>query len=214
MPNRILKESIRTSKKINEATDFQFRLWAYLVTYVDDFGRGSADPELIKGFVFPRRKNVTESTIEKSLADLAAIGLIHLYEIGGESYLCFPNWGDHQRIQNKKSRFPGPENENSPSFTVSHGESPPESESKYKKEKEIDKEKEKKPYGEFGKVMLTEDEELRLVQRLGKDKARDYIDRLDGYLAAKGKSYKSHYATVLNWWRKDEKAKGGDAKWI
>ena len=64
MPNRIIKESIRTSKTVNAMTDFQFRLWAYLITYVDDYGRGSADPEILKGFVFTRRKGVSEATIE------------------------------------------------------------------------------------------------------------------------------------------------------
>lgn len=139
MPNRIIKESIRTSRSVNGLTDFQFRLWVYLITYVDDFGRGSADPELLKGFVFPRRKSVTESTIAKGLTDLAAAGLIHLYTVDGDSYLCFPTWAEHQRIQNKKSRFPAPEGDGSPpaaatyggspSVAGSHGGSPPESES-------------------------------------------------------------------------------------
>lgn len=128
MPNRIIKDSIRTSKNVNNMTDFQFRLWVYLITYVDDYGRGSADAELLKGFVFPRRKSVTESTIEKALADLANSGLIFLYEVGGEPYFCFPNWSDHQRIQTKKSKYPAPENGISRCSTVSHGESPSESE--------------------------------------------------------------------------------------
>lgn len=84
------------------------------------------------------------------------------------------------------------------------------------KEKEIYKEKEKsskEPLGEFGKVLLSEDEQSRLVQRLGKDKAKDYIDRLDGWLA-EGNAKKNHYATILNWWRKDEKEKGRGAKWL
>lgn len=140
MPNRVIKDSIRTSKKINALTDFQFRLWLYLITYVDDYGRGMADPELLKGFVFPRRKRVTESDIEKGLADLAGMGCIHLYQVDGESYFCFPNWGEHQRIQNKRAKYPEPptiENGNLPysaanddilpSVTVSHGEPPPES---------------------------------------------------------------------------------------
>ena len=139
MPNRIIKDSIRTSKSINTMTDFQFRLWTYLLTYVDDYGRGSADPELLKGFVFPRRKGVTESTIEKSLQELANIGSILLYDVDGESYFCFPNWADHQRIQTKKSRFPSPDDGTLKNSTVSHGESPSESnpiqsESKYKSE--------------------------------------------------------------------------------
>ena len=129
MPNRIIKDSIRTSKTVNTMTDFQFRLWVYLITYVDDYGRGSADPELLKGFVFPRRKGVTESTIEKALLDLANSGSVLLYEVDGEPYFCFPNWSDHQRIQTKKSKFPAPDDGNSRWVTVGHGESPPESES-------------------------------------------------------------------------------------
>lgn len=131
MPNRIIKESIRTSKTVNAMTDFQFRVWIYLITYVDDYGRGSADPELIKGFVFPRRKRVSESDIEKTLAELAGMGCISLYDVDGESYFYFPNWGVHQRIQNKKSKYPAPDCENSRLLTVTHGESPPESESEY-----------------------------------------------------------------------------------
>lgn len=122
MPNRIIKESIRTSKKVNSLTDFQFRLWINLITYVDDYGRGSADPELLKGFLFPRRKGITETQIQDALSNLANTGMITLYEADGESYLYFPNWGDHQRIQTKKSKFPSP-----PSSTVTHGDSPPES---------------------------------------------------------------------------------------
>lgn len=130
MPNRIIKESIRTSKTVNAMTDFQFRVWVYLITYVDDYGRGSADPELIKGFVFPRRKRLSESDIEKALAELAGMGCISLYTVDGESYFCFPNWGDHQRIQTKKSKFPSPENGELRWATVGYGEPPPESESK------------------------------------------------------------------------------------
>lgn len=141
MPNRIIKDSIRTSKSINAMTDFQFRLWTYLLTYVDDYGRGSADPELLKGFVLPRRKGVTEATIEKSLQELANIGSILLYDVDGESYFCFPNWADHQRIQTKKSKFPAPSDGTLKKVTVSHGESQPESnpiqsESEYKSKSE------------------------------------------------------------------------------
>ena len=110
MPNRILKESIRTSKKVNGLTDFQFRVWAYLITYVDDYGRGSAEPDILKGFVFPRRKGVTEANIRDALSEMACMGLIQLYEVDGDSYLCFPNWQKHQTVRAAKSKFPAPEN--------------------------------------------------------------------------------------------------------
>lgn len=60
--------------------------------------------------------------------------------------------------------------------------------------------------GEFENVYLTADEKDRLVQRLGKDRTEGYIERLSGWLA-EGHTKKNHYATILNWWRKD----GGQA---
>lgn len=126
MPNRMLKDTIRTSRSVNALSDFQFRVWAYLITYVDDYGRGSADPELLKGLVFPRRKGITEAQIQSALGNLANTGMINLYEIDGEPYFYFPNWAKHQRIQTKKSKFPEPpENVNGElqKSTVSYGES-------------------------------------------------------------------------------------------
>lgn len=108
MPNRILKESIRTSRKVNSLSDFDYRVWSYLITYVDDFGRGSADPELLKGIVFPRRKGVTEAQIKKAIDNLASAGMVILYEVDEESYLYFPNWSKHQQIRAKKSKYPEP----------------------------------------------------------------------------------------------------------
>lgn len=109
MPNRLIKESIRISKKVNNLTDFQFRLWIYLITYVDDYGRGSADPEILRGVVFTRRKGITEDQISQGLYTLANNGMINLYEVDGESYFCFPNWEKHQQVRAKKSKFPAPD---------------------------------------------------------------------------------------------------------
>ena len=67
-----------------------------------------------------------------------------------------------------------------------------------------DKPKEKKKsYGEFKNVKLTDDEYNKL-----KEKFSDYeekIENLSYYLKSKGDKYKSHYATILNWSRKDDK---------
>ena len=65
--------------------------------------------------------------------------------------------------------------------------------------------KSKKPvkhkYGEYQNVLLT-DEELEKL----KDEYIDYedrIERLSSYVESTGKKYKSHYATIRNWARKD-----------
>ena len=75
-----------------------------------------------------------------------------------------------------------------------------------------DKSEKKTAYGtEFQLVRLTNSEYMKLLERLGMGMATEYIDRLDGWLA-EGHRKKSHYATILNWWRKDypkEASKGG-----
>jgi len=108
MPNRMIKDSIHTSEKVNAMTDFQFRLWISLIAMVDDYGRGDARPAVIKGACFPLRERLTIKDISAALAGLAGIGCIVLYEVDGRPFLCFPNWEKHQTIRNKRSKFPAP----------------------------------------------------------------------------------------------------------
>lgn len=108
MPNRIIKESIHTSEDVNMMTDFQFRLWVSLITYVDDFGRGDARPAIIKGSCFPLRDRITNKDIEAALRALAGIGCVSLYEVDGKPYLYFPTWESHQTVRNQKSKCPAP----------------------------------------------------------------------------------------------------------
>lgn len=110
MPNRLIKDSIRFSEKVNSLSDFQFRLWVSLITYVDDYGRGDARPAVIKGTCFPLRDRITNKDIDAALNVLAGAGCVGLYKVDGKPYLYFPNWQSHQNIRNKKSRFPAPEN--------------------------------------------------------------------------------------------------------
>ena len=214
MPNRIIKDSIRTSKSVNAMSDFQFRTWAYLITYVDDYGRGSADPELLKGFVFPRRKGVTESTIQKTLEELATTGSVILYEVDGEPYLCFPNWGEHQTVRNKVSKFPAPDNGIIKSANTciqlksdvskcsrNPIQSNTESESGIRNTESARKSA-KHTLGEYSNVFLTEEELEKLKSEFPDWEER--VERLSSYIASTGKKYKNHLATIRNWARGDE----------
>ena len=109
MPNRIIKDSIACSEKINGLSDFHFRLWVHLITYVDDYGRADARAAIIKGRCFPLREQITMKDIEEGIAGLVGAGCISLYQVDGKSYLYFPNWDQHQRVRNRVSKFPAPE---------------------------------------------------------------------------------------------------------
>lgn len=59
----------------------------------------------------------------------------------------------------------------------------------------------KHKYGEYENVLLTDDELAKLKEEYPDWQER--IERLSSYVASTGKSYKSHYATIKNWARKD-----------
>lgn len=59
----------------------------------------------------------------------------------------------------------------------------------------------KHKHGENGNVLLTDDELAKLKERFPDWSER--IDNLSWYLSSTGKSYKSHYSTILNWARRD-----------
>ena len=60
---------------------------------------------------------------------------------------------------------------------------------------------EKHAHGFFANVLLTDDELQKLAAEIPNyDK---YIEKLSHYIESNGKKYKSHYATILMWHRKD-----------
>lgn len=70
----------------------------------------------------------------------------------------------------------------------------------------------KHKYGEYNNVLLT-DEELDKL----KTEYSDYlerIERLSSYIASKGAKYKSHYATIRNWARKDAKEQPKQSSYV
>ena len=75
--------------------------------------------------------------------------------------------------------------------------------------KDVSKDTSKKPatvkrsYGENGNVLLTDDELSKLQERFPDD-WQQRIDDLSFYIGSTGKTYKSHYLTILNWERKNQ----------
>ena len=70
-------------------------------------------------------------------------------------------------------------------------------------EKDIKEKDKKEKFGEFNNVMLTKEE----YKKLENANLILYIERLSSYIASTGKKYKSHYATILNWSRKENVTK-------
>ena len=109
MPNRIIKESIRTSDSINELSWFEECLFYRLIVSCDDFGRFDGRPAIIKGPCFPLKEGVTTKNIESALSKLTSAGLVKRYVVDGKPYLSLPSWGQHQTTRATKSKYPNPD---------------------------------------------------------------------------------------------------------
>jgi phage replication O-like protein O len=74
--------------------------------------------------------------------------------------------------------------------------------------KENSKETIKERYGEFKNVLLTDEERQKLTDRFGAEDAGRRIEQLSQGKEAKGYKYKSDYAAILNWERREKEGKG------
>ena len=73
--------------------------------------------------------------------------------------------------------------------------------------------KTKHKYGEYKNVLLT-DEELQKLKTEYSDDWQKRIENLSAYVESTGKKYKSHYATIRNWARKDAEQKPGKKEMV
>ena len=67
-------------------------------------------------------------------------------------------------------------------------------------------------YGEYKNVLLSDEEYAKLTSEFPAD-YEQRIERLSGYIASTGKSYKNHLATIRNWAKRDgdKKSSGGSS---
>ena len=110
MPNRIIREGINTSARINSLSVGAENFYRRLMTVVDDYGRYYGAPETLRVAVcptMPERFRIDD--VKSWLAELTAgmRPLVREYKIDGASYIEFDAFG--QRIQ-AKSKFPDPPN--------------------------------------------------------------------------------------------------------
>lgn len=93
--NRILKDTIWTSRSLAELDDFtqdQFPRWLLMA---DDWGCFDVDPDVIKGLVYPKRPKVTVKIIEKVRTELYDSGHLFCWSEGDHVWGYWVSWGNH-----------------------------------------------------------------------------------------------------------------------
>lgn len=107
MPNRILREGILTSDRVNALSLPGEVFYRRLMSVVDDYGRFDARPVMLKVACFPLRVDaVREADISRWIAECEKAGLIALYAAHGKRYLEMRDF--RQTVRAKLSKFPDP----------------------------------------------------------------------------------------------------------
>ena len=169
-----------------------------------------------------------ETTVTMALQTFEQFGMIEIID----GVITIPNWGKHQsldQLESKKEYMRNYMQEYRAKQKLLTSKPNGKSNSKSnvsEADKDIDKELDtdieidnkndialprskskpkKHKYGEYQNVLLTDDEYQKLQEEYSDYEER--IDRLSSYVASSGKSYKSHYATIRNWAKKDQTTK-------
>ena len=107
MPNRIIREGILRSPRINELEPLTELFYRRLMSVVDDYGRTDAHPTLLRSACYPLIiDKVSEKDVKKHLTECEKKELLSLYEADGKPYLELTNFKQQQRA--KQSKFPEP----------------------------------------------------------------------------------------------------------
>jgi hypothetical protein len=106
MPNRYVREAAIKSKAVNSLSWQGEVFWRRLLNVVDDFGRYSADADVLRADVFPRQLDkVREADISRLLAECEKAGLLYRFEADSKWFLVMNQW---EQGRAKKSRYPEP----------------------------------------------------------------------------------------------------------
>jgi hypothetical protein len=104
VPNRIIRETILTSDRVDQLDAQAEVFYRRLLSKVDDYGRFDARPSILRASLFPLRiDRVREADCSRWIAACDKAGLIVLYSHAGKPYLEVANTGWKAR---SPSRFP------------------------------------------------------------------------------------------------------------
>jgi hypothetical protein len=107
VPNRVLREGIITSDRVDALGVHAEVFYRRLMSVVDDYGRFDGRASMLRSSLYPLRiDKVREADISRWLAEVQSAGLVALYAIDGKPYIQLLDFRQHIRAM--QSKFPAP----------------------------------------------------------------------------------------------------------
>ena len=196
MPNRIIKETIKSSPEIDELSWFEEVVFNRLIVTVDDYGCYDGRVIVLKNALFPTKDNVTKKAVEDAIEKLERVKLLERYEAEGKPYIHLTTWEEHQRIRNKHRKYPVPGIDGDSLTNDGQMSADCQLESEYEYESKSEKESTKK----FAPPTLEEVEEYCRERNNHLDAKRffDYFNEGD-WKDSNGKKVKNWKQKIITW---------------
>jgi hypothetical protein len=198
MPNRIIREGILTSERINRLSPKAELFYRRLMSVADDYGRFHSNPVLLRSACYPLQiDTVHDKDITEWLTECVENLAVVVYEAQGKRCLELMNFRQQQRA--KDSKFPAMDEQVRSKWTADAKQPLSNAhldEGVCEDEGVCDRVGSLKSFGELQKVRLTPDEYAKLVAKHGEQRTKAAIEVLDGYIASKNKRYANHYAVM------------------
>ncbi len=107
----MIDNCISVSEKINDLSLKEAFIYTWIIPHLDDWGRVTGSPRKLKALIFPLKKEISVSFIEKTLAKFKEIGLFLWEEVDNIPVLQqpFEEFKEHQSIsesKRSKSKYP------------------------------------------------------------------------------------------------------------
>jgi hypothetical protein len=101
LPNRLLKEGIVDSDRIDRLGSEAEVLYYRLLVVADDLGRMDARTAIVRARCFPLKESLSAEKISKWLESIWEAGLCARYEVDGKPYIQLLNWDQRVRSSGK-----------------------------------------------------------------------------------------------------------------
>jgi len=105
---RMIDPNFWESEDVSKLSVFARLLFIGMFSNADDYGKGRASAAFLKSAVF-KYDNVPLPEVEKALEEIVRHTALRLYEVAGNKYYIFRNWGKWQKVPHRTdSNIPDP----------------------------------------------------------------------------------------------------------
>lgn len=214
MPNRIIREGILDSERVDKLSWAGEVFYRRLHSVVDDYGCFDGRPEVLRTKLFPiRTGKVTVTDIGKWLGECSDAGLVSCYTVSGKPYIEVMDFHQHVRI--KKRKYPDPQladKNDTQMHSIRMSETKP---IQSIPNTNSGKAESVHPVAVYSKSLkrvskmedqLTDEEAEKLVKQFGESDVRKTLANMDNYKPLV-KNNASVYRTCGNWITRDREKK-------